>query len=425
MYRAATSRRERLLKLTLAAVSVIAVTACGGSAAEEGPKTLGPAETSETGGPIVDPGGTEVHAVGFTYSQPSGNRYLPGKGELPATPIRIDVSGVIDSPVWLNAAVHPDGGVVWVVTGNDGNSVGYRVWSDGDSVELPVDSSSGDFSLVPPVLIVGTNGQIRLTTTRAVDGLTTLLPDAQVEFSEGELGTGELRIDRGDSTTSISLQNAPDATFMISDDSTLYSYADSTDRYPHGAIGDPIEWGGMWAVPTVDGAEATHPLLEETDVFEGLYPMLADIDQDGEQEIIGTVSNPTTGAMLVVMKRVGTIVEVVAVSEPTGTGFRWTHQVAVAPFGPDDAMELATIKTPHIGGVAEFYRLAEGKLELVASLPGNYSSHVNGSRNLDMASAGDFDGDGNVELLCHRVTDNRWRPCAGARMGLRRCGNSR
>ena len=81
----------------------------------------------------------------------------------------------------------------------------------------------------------------------------------------------------------------------------------------------------MWAVPTVDGAEATDPLLEETDVFEGLYPMLADIDQDGEQEIIGTVSNPTTGAMLVVMKRVGTIVEVVVVSEPTGTGFRWTH----------------------------------------------------------------------------------------------------
>jgi hypothetical protein len=49
--------------------------------------------------------------------------------------------------------------------------------------------------------------------------------------------------------------------------------------------------------------------------------------------------------------------------------------------------------------VAEFYRLDGGKLELVASLPGGYSSHVNGTRNLDMASAGDFDGDGTVELL--------------------------
>jgi len=62
-------------------------------------------------------------------------------------------------------------------------------------------------------------------------------------------------------------------------------------------------------------------------------------------------------------------------------------------------MELATIKTPHIGGVAEFYSLTESGLELVASLAGGYSSHVNGSRNLDMALAADFDGDGNVELL--------------------------
>jgi hypothetical protein len=103
--------------------------------------------------------------------------------------------------------------------------------------------------------------------------------------------------------------------------------------------------------------------------------------------------------MLVVMKRVSTVIEMVAISEPVGTGFRWTHQVVVAPFGHGGVLELATIKTPHIGGVAEFYRLIGGKLELVASFPGGYSSHVNGIRNLDMASAGDFDGDGNVELL--------------------------
>ena len=35
---------------------------------------------------------------------------------------------------------------------------------------------------------------------------------------------------------------------------------------------------------------------------------------------------------------------------------------------------------------------------LTASLPG-YSSHVLGSRNLDLAAAGDFDGDGRLELL--------------------------
>jgi hypothetical protein len=355
-HRVAISGRERLLKLTLAAVAVIAAAACGGPATGDGQQAVGTFETGETGGPVVGPGGpggSGVFSVGFTYSQPSGNRYLAGRGGLPAPPLRIDVS-VIDSPVWLNAAVHPDGGVVWVVTGIDGKSVGYRIGPNGASVELPVDFSSGNFSLVPPVLVVGNDGQLRLTTTREVDGLATLLPEGHVEFGEGEAGTGDLRIGRGDSSSIISLKNAPDVTFMIGDDSTIYSYADAIERYPHGAIGDTNEWGGMWVIPTVDGAEATHPLLEETDVFEGLYPILADIDQDGDQEIIGTVSNQAKGAMLIVMKRVDSVIQVVGVSDPVGTGFRWTHQVAVAPFGPGGAIELATIRTPHIAAWPSF-----------------------------------------------------------------------
>ena len=40
----------------------------------------------------------------------------------------------------------------------------------------------------------------------------------------------------------------------------------------------------------------------------------------------------------------------------------------------------------------------EDRLEIVAQMPG-YTSHVIGSRNLDMAVAGDLDGDGRTELL--------------------------
>jgi hypothetical protein len=54
--------------------------------------------------------------------------------------------------------------------------------------------------------------------------------------------------------------------------------------------------------------------------------------------------------------------------------------------------------TPHIGGIVEFFQLAGDRLKLVAQTSG-YSSHALGSRNLDMAVAGDFDGDGQVELL--------------------------
>jgi hypothetical protein len=37
-------------------------------------------------------------------------------------------------------------------------------------------------------------------------------------------------------------------------------------------------------------------------------------------------------------------------------------------------------------------------LRIIASVPG-YTSHVIGTRNLDLAAAADFDGDGRVELL--------------------------
>ena len=48
--------------------------------------------------------------------------------------------------------------------------------------------------------------------------------------------------------------------------------------------------------------------------------------------------------------------------------------------------------------VVEFYRLEGDELRIIAQVSG-FTSHVFGSRNLDMAVAGDFDGDGRTELL--------------------------
>jgi hypothetical protein len=81
-----------------------------------------------------------------------------------------------------------------------------------------------------------------------------------------------------------------------------------------------------------------------------------------------------------------------------GQGNRWRHQIAIAPFGPGGEIELTAVRTPHLDSVVEFYQWQGDELTLVAELPG-YTSHVIGSRNLDMAMAGDFDGDGRIELL--------------------------
>ena len=114
---------------------------------------------------------------------------------------------------------------------------------------------------------------------------------------------------------------------------------------------------------------------------------------------------------------------------PIGRGYRWQHQLAVGPFGPEGEIEVVTVLTPHIGGVVEFYRLIEDRLEVVARVPG-FSSHMIRSRNLDMALAADVDADGRIEVLVpnqqfdtlgaiRRTTDDAeviWRIPVGGRL---------
>ena len=130
-------------------------------------------------------------------------------------------------------------------------------------------------------------------------------------------------------------------------------------------------------------------------MVEGISPIWIDINGDGQREIIVTVSDASQGAQILIFNDSG---ELIAQGQPIGQGYRWRHQIAVAAFGPNGETELVDVLTPHIGGVIEYFQSDGDQLVLVAQLPG-YTSHVIGSRNLDMAAAGDFDGDGIVELL--------------------------
>jgi hypothetical protein len=167
-----------------------------------------------------------------------------------------------------------------------------------------------------------------------------------------------------------------------------------TDRYDHGVLGDPLE-AAAFAVLSEDGTVETVVEMPDGAVIEGLAPMWVDLDGDGEDEILVTVSTPEVGAGLVLFSADG---ERVAAAEPIGTGFRWMHQIAVAPIGPTGAREIVAIRTPHLDGVAEFYGWEQGELVLRASA-GGVTSHVLGSRNLDLALVADADGDRRLELL--------------------------
>jgi hypothetical protein len=74
------------------------------------------------------------------------------------------------------------------------------------------------------------------------------------------------------------------------------------------------------------------------------------------------------------------------------------HLIAAAGLGPDGEIEITAVRTPHIGGILEYYRLKDGILRVVHKRSG-YSTHRTGSRNLDTAVAGDFNADGQVEML--------------------------
>jgi hypothetical protein len=168
----------------------------------------------------------------------------------------------------------------------------------------------------------------------------------------------------------------------------------NSNRYAHGILGDKNEATGF--VVLKNGKIISSYKLEGSRVFETLRPLAADITADNPgQEIILTSSDSKSGARIDVFSINGRLL---GSSPSIGQGYRWMHLLAVAPFGPEKQMEVALVRTPHIGGILEFYRWDEKSLFKTASLSG-ISTHTIGSNNLNKAIAADFTGDNGAELL--------------------------
>ena len=167
-----------------------------------------------------------------------------------------------------------------------------------------------------------------------------------------------------------------------------------TDRYDHGVLGDGIE---ALAIEVRDQAGPVARVAVGTDeVVEGTSAMVVDlVTNDLGPELLVTVSDADDGARLRVYDLDGLVV---AESEPIGQGYRWLHQLGAGSLAPDGELEIVAVRTPHIGGIVEAYRLVDDRLVLVATASG-YSSHQLGSANLDMALLADADGDGRLDVV--------------------------
>ncbi len=207
-----------------------------------------------------------------------------------------------------------------------------------------------------------------------------------------EIGAdGRLRVG---TRTVASAKALPDARIAI-DGSRAVVLGDPTDRYRHGVLGDGHEARSALVLDLAAASVLARIEPPRGWVLEGIAPILADLDGDGVREIVLTESAEGEGARLAAYRRDASLA---GASAPIGRGYRWRHQIAVGATRPGGPPELVSVRTPHLGGIAEYFRLDAGRLVQVAAYRG-VSSHAIGSRNLDAAALADWDGDGGLELL--------------------------
>lgn len=342
---------------------------------------------------------------GFTHLRANGNRVLEGTGTLPNTEPRL--IEVDFEPSWVVGL--PDrSGSAWAVVGTSGRTAAFRVRNDRTD-PMPIEPGRLP-SGVPPFAALA-EGRVRLLPppTAGASTLTHPLP----------VGSGRLLFVEDDGSVALWEDGVVDRLQVaaLRDARIVRIYADTyailsgaTTRYRHGALGDDTEAGQLTVFEVSDGLLSRSQVNSaEGVVVEGQLPIATPLDPETGPLLIVTLTDASSGARVAAFDRDG---ERIATGPAIGTGFRWRHQLCVAPFGPDGELELAVVRTPHIGGVVEFYRRRDDRLEIVATRDG-FSSHAFGSRNLDGGVAGDLDGDGAVELLVP-IQDRR------ALVGIRR-----
>lgn len=392
----------------MAALFVVAISACGSDSTTQTTPTANPTATQPPATATPPPDRIPVTYVDPVF-QPNGNRLAIGSGLGTGFIQQITTKDINlgEAPTWVTGTSTPDGDV-WVVALADGTVYGYQIPLGGQP--FPVEIPGGRLAPgQPPVLAVQGNS-VRLATTPAnaspnsvpvymtgnraayVDNLqrlTVLEPD-------GSLWRPDLKV-------------LPDTRVVQVSPEKVLVLAEPTDRFPHSALGDNLEATAV-VVVTVGVNEVETIYQTGDDVIESIAPLLADVDGDGVDDVVLTVSNDSE-AWFVVISSTGS--GVVAISDPVDRLLGWRHLVAVGPLSPTGQTEVVEVLYPDAQGLVRFLSLSGGKLEIVATRTG-YRSHEFGARNLEQAVAADIDRDTYVELIVPTLDR---RHIAGVRHG--------
>lgn len=333
----------------MALTIALLLAACGSDNDEATGTTESALSVSSALSPATCRGDTNDISTGRTDVLRSGNRRAPGTIDLLSAPVT--VVDLATSATWVVPYfVDPEAcDAQWYVTLDDGQAV-----------------------------IVDAAGNV------AEAGAATAPPETE----PGSVESAHAGLDQFDNPL-------PDSRVVTSGPWSA-ALVNPTDRYGHGVLGDRIEAGAVQVV-NAETDERIRIVIDAPSVIEGLSPMLIDVDQEdgGVPEVLVTLSNADVGAWLALYNIDGTLR---AESTPIGQGNRWRNQLAAGWTGPSGDYEIVDVRTPHLDGVVEFFRVDGDRLERTASISG-YTNHTLGSRNLDLGILVDADADKIAEVL--------------------------
>lgn len=151
-----------------------------------------------------------------------------------------------------------------------------------------------------------------------------------------------------------------------------------TSRYAHAALGSDVHAASLHVrLAAGEGALDLVYRLPDHRVFEDRVLRLVDLDGDGRDEIVLVEADIKTGAALVVLgvrsNPEPALVEL-ARGPQLGTAMRWLNPAGFADFDGDGRLDVASVTTPHIGGVLTLHHFRPPLLQPYATLA-NVSNH--------------------------------------------------
>lgn len=212
------------------------------------------------------------------------------------------------------------------------------------------------------------------------------------------LKAGRLQLEPSAPSPNVDLPEGalPDAVIATAKNGDRAWLAAPTKRYRHGVLGDGIEAGSL-VYETKSGATRTLTLSEDA-VFEDRYPRFADMDGDGDQEILVVKAYENAGGALVLIDPSRDPLAITAEAPAIGTPNRWLNPVGMGDVDGDGRMEVLVVITPHIGGTLTAYEWKGDRLVKDHAIYG-FSNHAIGARELALSAVEDLDGDGVAEAI--------------------------